>query len=107
MKGGPKLQRYSAASYSDNRYNWLTIEKVAERVNRSTRTLQRWIKAGRFPEPFRIGQTPYWGTAEIDEWINKQKETRGTSSTQLRPDDKESNWTANNFDSTRNTGNAQ
>jgi predicted DNA-binding transcriptional regulator AlpA len=47
--------------------SWLPKRKVAARYNASPRTIERWVKAGRFPKPTRLPNgRDYWTDAEIE-----------------------------------------
>lgn len=40
----------------------------------SAPTLWRWIKQGKFPAPFKLGQnTTVWDAGEVAAWIEEQK----------------------------------
>jgi predicted DNA-binding transcriptional regulator AlpA len=40
----------------------------------SAPTLWRWIKQGKFPAPFKLGQnTTVWDASEVAAWIEEQK----------------------------------
>lgn len=46
------------------------LPKVRERVGASRSSIYRWIKAGRFPAPIRIGErASAWDARAIDRWI--------------------------------------
>jgi prophage regulatory protein len=37
-------------------------------------TIWRWIKNGKFPAPFKLGQnTTVWDAREVEAWIEEQK----------------------------------
>lgn len=37
-------------------------------------TIWRWVKAGKFPKPFKIGsRCTVWDAAEVDAWIARSK----------------------------------
>lgn len=40
----------------------------------SAATLWRWVKAGNFPKPFKLGEkVTVWDAAEVDQFIEAQK----------------------------------
>jgi predicted DNA-binding transcriptional regulator AlpA len=41
----------------------------------SRATLWRWIKDGKFPQPFKLGEnTTCWDAGEVDAWLTSRKE---------------------------------
>ena len=36
-------------------------------------TLWRWVKAGRFPAPIKLGSRLAWTRADLDQWIEAQR----------------------------------
>jgi predicted DNA-binding transcriptional regulator AlpA len=44
--------------------------EVVTRVGRSFPTIWKMIQRGEFPHPRRVGNSPFWLEAEIDNWIN-------------------------------------
>lgn len=50
----------------------LTRKEVAARLGVSTRTLDRYTKAGRFIQPALWFGTPRWSEAEVDDWVKKK-----------------------------------
>jgi len=49
----------------------LKIEQVLEMIPVTSRTIDRWIEAGEFPRPIKIGRTRMWESAEIDVAIGR------------------------------------
>ncbi|MBL9118592.1 MAG: helix-turn-helix domain-containing protein [Phycisphaerae bacterium] len=45
------------------------VERVAEKLNVSTRHVRRLTDAGALPRPIRLGSLVRWRLAEIDAWI--------------------------------------
>jgi len=46
------------------------LPKVCERIGASKSAVYRWIHAGKFPAPIRIGdRTSAWEARAIDRWI--------------------------------------
>ncbi len=35
-------------------------------------TLEKWIEAGEFPQPIKIGRANHWHLSEVRAWIAKQ-----------------------------------
>ncbi len=43
-------------------------------LNRNYRTLHRWVKEGKFPEPIKMGnRTLGWRESVIAEWLEQQE----------------------------------
>jgi prophage regulatory protein len=56
----------------------LRRNSVCERVGISGTTLFRWVRAGLFPKPLRLGpNTVGWLEADIDAWLESKKTTSG------------------------------
>ena len=52
----------------------VTSGHVCKQFGVPHQTLMRWVKAGSFPAPFRIGRRILrWDAAEIDAWIETQR----------------------------------
>lgn len=47
----------------------LTKKQVAEILKVSVRTLDRWVKAGRFPPPAKIGDACRWKREDVDRHV--------------------------------------
>lgn len=45
------------------------VERVAEKLNVSTRHVRRLTESGAIPRPIRLGALVRWRLVEIDEWI--------------------------------------
>jgi len=55
----------------------LTLSQVRERIPKSRTTIYRWSRDGIFPKPIPVGACGIaWSEAEINEWIEGQKEKR-------------------------------
>ena len=52
-------------------------EGVSGRVGMHPSTIYAEIKAGRFPEPVKLGRSSRWPESEIDAWIEDRKRERG------------------------------
>ena len=52
----------------------LRIKQVAEITGLSKRTIYRWIKQGKFPAQFSLGNSRIvaWNLAHIEKWIQQQ-----------------------------------
>lgn len=50
---------------------WLTKKEVASYLKRSTRTIDKWIKADFMPKGiYKMGR-PYWSAQQLDKWMMK------------------------------------
>ena len=48
---------------------FLTRAEVERRTGAGRSTLYRWMRSGRFPEPFKVGRTAVrWSEREIEAW---------------------------------------
>ncbi|MBN8477746.1 MAG: helix-turn-helix domain-containing protein [Burkholderiales bacterium] len=56
----------------------LLKNQVAEKCRVSPRTIEVWIREGRFPQPFYIGRLAAWSKADIDAWLQAVASTRET-----------------------------
>jgi hypothetical protein len=55
-----------------NKFNLWTIEEVAELFDRKPRSIQRWVKLERIPQPFRPAGhrgKPYWRERDLEDFI--------------------------------------
>lgn len=53
----------------------LTIEEVADRLRVKVLTV-RWLRQeGRFPPAIKIGRRLVWDSADLERWIEAQRET--------------------------------
>lgn len=51
----------------------MRAEEVAQLLNIGTRTMWRWVSAGKIPPPdFREGQTVRWLPATIEAWLHEK-----------------------------------
>ncbi len=46
----------------------LNKEQVCERLNISPRSVENWVKEGRFPPPVRIGRLNHWSETAVERW---------------------------------------
>lgn len=58
---------------------WLTLFEVLEIVGVSRVTLDRWIKAGDFPEGYRHGKARRWAVHEVEAWLLSRRGEPTTS----------------------------
>lgn len=52
--------------------DYLTTEQVAARSNVSARTIDRWRKTGKLPEPHRLLGRLVWHIEDLTTWENNQ-----------------------------------
>lgn len=46
----------------------------------SSNTLWRWVRSGKFPQPFKLGEkVTVWDAAEVDAFIKGQRDARVTA----------------------------
>lgn len=48
----------------------LSQKETAERLGIAPRTLRGWVQDGYFPQPHRIGRTPYYIEQTVVDWID-------------------------------------
>lgn len=58
---------------------WLTLDETLAKAGVSRMTLDRWIKAGTFPEGYRHGKARRWAVDDVEEWLLSGK-GEGTTS---------------------------
>lgn len=59
----------------------LKAQQVAEKFNVSRSTINRWVEAGRFPRPLRIGEKAVrWREKDLEDFEAKAVERRNLSS---------------------------
>lgn len=52
-----------------NRDPWMSKKTVAKFFdNKSTSTIDKWVKAGKFPKPEYSGRNPKWRTSVVEQW---------------------------------------
>lgn len=58
------------ATNASSEMQWLRSRDLLRRYGISDVTLWRWVKAGKFPSPTRLGATRslFWLRAAIEEW---------------------------------------
>ena len=52
----------------------LSSRDVREMLGIGQATLDRWQKAGKLPQPMKIGHHRKWRTEDIEQWLNEQAE---------------------------------
>lgn len=60
---------------SDNTKNTksiLTVKELATDLNVTSRSVQRWIKAGKLPKPSRLGQCGFWTLDQLLPLLNNR-----------------------------------
>lgn len=53
------------------------LQELAQSLNRSKRTLQRWERLGLGPRSFRMGKAVCYLQTDVDAWLAKLAETGG------------------------------
>jgi predicted DNA-binding transcriptional regulator AlpA len=54
--------------------DWNTTPRIPPLVPISKSTLWVWVKAGKFPEPIKLGpRTTVWRVADVRFWLEKQR----------------------------------
>ncbi len=55
----------------------LTMDDVCERLRVSPRTIRRWLREGKFPQPIRLGDAPNsplrWPEEDIQQWLDQRR----------------------------------
>jgi excisionase family DNA binding protein len=54
----------------------LTQQQLADELEVSQRTLERWRQQGTGPAFIRVGRSPRYRRADIDAWLDQQRRTR-------------------------------
>jgi predicted DNA-binding transcriptional regulator AlpA len=60
------MEMMSEHSHIKNRRRLLNSRAIAERYNIVAQTVDRWVKSGVLPQPFRINSVRYWDADEIE-----------------------------------------
>jgi predicted DNA-binding transcriptional regulator AlpA len=50
----------------------LDLNGLAACLNRSTRSVQRWVHANQLPPPARMGNKDFWFVGRIREWLDRR-----------------------------------
>ncbi|MFA0523897.1 helix-turn-helix transcriptional regulator [Vibrio sp. 10N.222.52.C3] len=49
----------------------ITYKELCEHLNRNYKTIQGWVRDGKFPQPVRVsGRTVGWRQEDVAQWIN-------------------------------------
>lgn len=46
------------------------IREVEKRTGKSRQTIWRWVRAGKFPPPSKIGNRNAWLESVVDKWLD-------------------------------------
>ena len=55
----------------------LKPDEVAQRYSVTTRTVQRWVVQGKFPQPLRVGGATRWPLQTLVAWESQQVQASG------------------------------
>jgi excisionase family DNA binding protein len=55
----------------------LTQQLLAEELQVSVRTLERWRQEGTGPAFIRVGRSPRYRRSDVDAWLERQRRTKG------------------------------
>ena len=58
-----------------NEERWLTYKDVTRLTSFSRWSIGRWVDAGIFPPPFKVGKHLLWKESVVREWMEKQEAT--------------------------------
>lgn len=58
---------------------FLNKYQVAERLQVTTRTIDKWIKEGYFPKGRYVKRRPFWSEREVDNWWKSRPNLKGVS----------------------------
>jgi predicted DNA-binding transcriptional regulator AlpA len=62
----------------------LTTRAVQKRYNEvADRTIDRWVKAGIFPQPMRINKIRYWDEDEVEQYDRERMAAQRAGSARL------------------------
>jgi excisionase family DNA binding protein len=54
----------------------LTQQQLADELQVSLRTLERWRQEGTGPAFIRVGRSPRYRRSDIDAWLQRQRRTK-------------------------------
>ena len=57
----------------------LTQQQLADELQITVRTLERWRQEGTGPAFIRVGRSPRYRRADIDAWLERQRRTGAES----------------------------
>lgn len=52
-----------------SQFQLLAKQQLLDELGVSARTLETWVRDGRFPPPRRIGRTCYWTRQSVETWV--------------------------------------
>ncbi len=52
----------------------LLLDKILALTNKSRPTIYRWVKAGLFPPPYRVGGSIVWKQSDYMKWLQELKQ---------------------------------
>jgi excisionase family DNA binding protein len=55
----------------------LTQQQLADELQVSVRTLERWRQEGTGPAFIRVGRSPRYRRSDIDAWLERQRRSEG------------------------------
>jgi excisionase family DNA binding protein len=55
----------------------LTQQQLADELQVSVRTLERWRQEGSGPAFIQVGRSPRYRRADVDAWLEQQRRTKG------------------------------
>jgi excisionase family DNA binding protein len=58
-------------SATDHGQRLISVDRVAELLDVSVRTVWRLRSAGQIPEPVKLGRSIRWNAAELSTWIER------------------------------------
>jgi excisionase family DNA binding protein len=56
----------------------LTQHQLAEELQVSVRTLERWRQEGTGPAYIQVGRAPRYRRADVDAWLEQRRRTKGS-----------------------------
>jgi excisionase family DNA binding protein len=56
----------------------LTQQQLAEELQVSVRTLERWRQEGTGPAFIQVGRSPRYRRVDIDAWLEQRRRTKGS-----------------------------
>ena len=61
-----------AVTMASDPEKFLTLSDVIDRVAVTRSTIYRWMQAGSFPRPIKVGIRSLWLESDIQAWIREQ-----------------------------------
>src|SRR5665213_2825095 len=58
--------------------SFVTITQLAFELARTRRTIWRWIKTGRIPQPYRLGVTTFWNRDHLERFFARNAKASPT-----------------------------